>query len=71
MNPAYVAKRFGMFLLIIWLAATVNFFLPRLGAAFAAPSPDAGTLPGAGAPLLRAGAGFFTTRFAGVAMSGV
>ena len=27
----YVAKRFGMFLLIVWLAATVNFFLPRLG----------------------------------------
>lgn len=27
----YIAKRFGMFLLIIWLAATVNFFLPRLG----------------------------------------
>jgi peptide/nickel transport system permease protein len=28
---AYVASRFGMFLLIVWLAATVNFFLPRLG----------------------------------------
>jgi peptide/nickel transport system permease protein len=28
---AYVARRFGMFLLIVWLAATVNFFLPRLG----------------------------------------
>ena len=27
----YVAKRFGMFLLIVWVAATVNFFLPRLG----------------------------------------
>ena len=31
MPPEYVAKRVGMFLLIIWLAATVNFFLPRLG----------------------------------------
>jgi peptide/nickel transport system permease protein len=28
---SYVAKRFGMFFLIVWLAATVNFFLPRLG----------------------------------------
>jgi peptide/nickel transport system permease protein len=27
----YVAKRFGMFALIVWLAATINFFLPRLG----------------------------------------
>jgi len=27
----YVAKRFGMFLVIVWLAATVNFFLPRIG----------------------------------------
>ena len=27
----YIAKRIGTFLLIIWLAATVNFFLPRLG----------------------------------------
>jgi peptide/nickel transport system permease protein len=26
----YLAKRFGVFLLIIWLAATLNFFLPRL-----------------------------------------
>jgi len=26
----YVAKRFGMFLLIVWLAATLNFFLPRI-----------------------------------------
>ena len=31
MRPDYVVKRFGMFLLIVWLAATVNFFLPRLG----------------------------------------
>lgn len=31
MHPAYVAKRFGMFVLIVWLAATVNFALPRLG----------------------------------------
>jgi peptide/nickel transport system permease protein len=27
----YVAKRFGMFLLIVWAAGTINFFLPRLG----------------------------------------
>ena len=27
----YVAKRIGMFFLIVWLAATINFFLPRLG----------------------------------------
>jgi peptide/nickel transport system permease protein len=26
----YVIKRFGVFLLIIWLAATLNFFLPKL-----------------------------------------
>ena len=31
MQPAYVAKRIGMFFLIVWLAATINFFLPRLG----------------------------------------
>src|SRR5215218_5145041 len=30
-RPDYVVKRFGTFLLIVWLAATVNFFLPRLG----------------------------------------
>jgi peptide/nickel transport system permease protein len=28
---AYVAKRIGMFFLIVWLAATINFFLPRIG----------------------------------------
>jgi peptide/nickel transport system permease protein len=28
---AYVARRVGMFFLIIWLAATINFFLPRIG----------------------------------------
>jgi len=28
---SYVVKRFGMFLLIIWTATTINFFLPRLG----------------------------------------
>jgi peptide/nickel transport system permease protein len=28
---SYVAKRVGMFFLIVWLAATINFFLPRLG----------------------------------------
>jgi peptide/nickel transport system permease protein len=27
----YIAKRIGTFLLIVWLAATLNFFLPRLG----------------------------------------
>jgi len=27
----YVAKRVGMFFLVVWLAATINFFLPRLG----------------------------------------
>jgi peptide/nickel transport system permease protein len=26
----YIAKRCGIFLLIVWLAATLNFFLPRL-----------------------------------------
>ncbi|MBV9537936.1 MAG: ABC transporter permease [Acidisphaera sp.] len=30
MTPLYVLKRFGVFLLIIWLAATLNFFLPKL-----------------------------------------
>jgi peptide/nickel transport system permease protein len=28
---SYVAKRFGMFLLVVWVATTINFFLPRLG----------------------------------------
>ena len=27
---AYIASRFGVFLLIVWLAATLNFFLPKL-----------------------------------------
>ncbi len=27
----YVLRRLGIFFLTIWLAATVNFFLPRLG----------------------------------------
>src|SRR4051794_6617061 len=31
MRLEYVAKRFGLFLLILWVASTVNFFLPRLG----------------------------------------
>jgi peptide/nickel transport system permease protein len=31
MTLAYVAKRVGMFFLVVWLAATVNFFLPRIG----------------------------------------
>ena len=30
MQPFYIARRFGVFLLIVWLAATLNFFLPRL-----------------------------------------
>ena len=30
MRADYVARRFAMFLLITWLAATINFFLPRL-----------------------------------------
>jgi len=30
MRPVYIARRFGVFLLIVWLAATLNFFLPRL-----------------------------------------
>jgi peptide/nickel transport system permease protein len=30
-NLAYVATRVGSFFLIVWLAATINFFLPRLG----------------------------------------
>lgn len=31
MPLSYVLKRLGMFALIVWLAATINFFLPRLG----------------------------------------
>ncbi|HEX5327586.1 MAG TPA: ABC transporter permease [Acetobacteraceae bacterium] len=30
MQTVYIAKRFGVFLLIVWLAATLNFFLPKL-----------------------------------------
>ena len=30
MHAIYVLKRFGVFLLIVWLAATLNFFLPKL-----------------------------------------
>lgn len=30
MRADYVLKRFGIFLLIMWLAASINFFLPRL-----------------------------------------
>jgi peptide/nickel transport system permease protein len=29
-HAIYVLKRFGVFLLIVWLAATLNFFLPKL-----------------------------------------
>ena len=31
MRLNYVFKRFGIFVLIVWLASSVNFFLPRLG----------------------------------------
>ncbi len=31
MRTDYLVKRVGLFLLILWLASTVNFFLPRLG----------------------------------------
>jgi len=30
MHAVYIVKRFGVFLLIVWLAATLNFFLPKL-----------------------------------------
>ena len=30
MQAIYIVRRFGVFLLIIWLAATLNFFLPKL-----------------------------------------
>ncbi len=30
MHAAYIARRFAIFLLIVWLAATLNFFLPKL-----------------------------------------
>jgi peptide/nickel transport system permease protein len=30
MRLDYVAKRIGFFLIIVWLAATLNFFIPRL-----------------------------------------
>jgi peptide/nickel transport system permease protein len=30
MQASYILRRFGVFLLIVWLAATLNFFLPRL-----------------------------------------
>ncbi len=30
MQLLYIVKRFGVFLIIIWLAATLNFFLPKL-----------------------------------------
>jgi peptide/nickel transport system permease protein len=31
MRADYLVKRVGLFLLILWLASTINFFLPRLG----------------------------------------
>ena len=30
MQLFYIARRFGVFLLIVWLAASLNFFLPKL-----------------------------------------
>ena len=30
MQAVYIVRRFGVFLMIVWLAATLNFFLPRL-----------------------------------------
>lgn len=30
MSAEYLLRRFGVFLLIVWIAATLNFFLPRL-----------------------------------------
>jgi peptide/nickel transport system permease protein len=30
MTPLHILRRFGVFLLIVWLAASLNFFLPRL-----------------------------------------
>ena len=32
MRADFLLKRFGVFVLIVWLAATLNFFLPRLSA---------------------------------------
>lgn len=31
MRVDYLARRVGLFILILWLASTINFFLPRLG----------------------------------------
>jgi peptide/nickel transport system permease protein len=33
MRLGYVARRFGVFLLIVWMAATINFLIPRLSPA--------------------------------------
>ncbi len=30
MRPSYVARRIGLFLVVVWTAATLNFFLPRI-----------------------------------------
>ena len=30
MNLRYIIRRFGVFLLIVWMAASLNFFLPKL-----------------------------------------
>ncbi|GAA4993925.1 ABC transporter permease [Actinopolymorpha pittospori] len=31
MSVAYILRRIGQFLIVVWVASTVNFFLPRLG----------------------------------------
>ncbi|MBV9169315.1 MAG: ABC transporter permease, partial [Chloroflexi bacterium] len=31
MRFTYIIKRFGIFVLIVWLASSINFFLPRMG----------------------------------------
>lgn len=33
MTTTYIARRFGVFLLIMWMAASVNFFIPRMSPA--------------------------------------
>ncbi|HEY3062115.1 MAG TPA: ABC transporter permease [Chloroflexota bacterium] len=39
MRPSYVARRIGVFVLCAWLAASVNFFLPRLQPRGGRPTP--------------------------------
>ena len=31
MSVGYIARRLGLFLIVIWVAGTFNFMLPRLG----------------------------------------